>query len=142
VDIRILAAIGVVAFAAPAWAQTQVVTPVPYATGGIGLDEREQLRQDAKRLGYNLKIVTAADAGNYLGSVQVTIADARGAQVLQAALDGPWLYAKLPPGRYAISATDGTTTRKRTVDVPAGGTREVVLTWPRPEIREDRGLER
>ena len=114
-----------------AFTQTQVVTPVPYVSGGVGLDEREALQQEANQEGYNLKIVATATDGAYLAGITVRIADAQGVEVLQAAMDGPWLYAKLPTGRYTLSADDGRQAQKRTVDVPAKGTREAVFRWER-----------
>jgi len=114
-----------------ALAQTQVVTPVPHVSGGVGLDEREALMQEAKQEGYNLKVVATATDGAYLAGITVRIADTKDVEVLQAAMDGPWLYAKLPAGRYTLSADDGSKTLKRTVDVPAKGTREVVFRWER-----------
>lgn len=112
-------------------AQTQIVTPVPYVSGGVGVDEREALQQEAKQEGYNLKVVATATDGAYLAGITVRIADAQGVEVLQAAMDGPWLYVKLPAGRYTLSADDGRQTHKRAVDVPAQGTRETVFRWER-----------
>ena len=129
---RIAAVVLVVTFgvASPsALAQTQIATPVPYATGGIGLDEREAMLAEAKQEGYNLKIVAASADGAYLGGVTVRIEDRDGRQVLQAAMDGPWLFVKLPPGAYTVSADNGVQAHKRTTQVPATGLREVVFRW-------------
>ena len=40
---------------------------VSYISGGIGTDEREELR--AKEHDYNVKVVTAAESGDYLSGV-------------------------------------------------------------------------
>lgn len=114
-----------------AFGQTQVDHPVPYVSGGVGLDEREALLQEAKQEGYNLKVVAAVSGGAYLADVRVSIADGQGKQVLEAAMDGPWLFAKLAPGRYTVTASDGQQSQKRTVNVPAIGTREVIFRWTR-----------
>src|SRR5690606_23588370 len=99
----------------------------------VGLDEREAMLQEAKQEGHNLKVVAAATGGAYLADVTIRIADAQGKEILQAAMDGPWLFAKLPAGRYTITADDGTESHKRTVQLPATGTREVVFRWQRPD---------
>lgn len=125
----LVAAFGATSLAA--LAQTQVATPVPYVTGGIGLDERETMLQQAKQEGYNLKIVAAATGGAYLGGVTVRIVGRDGKQVLQAAMDGPWLYVKLPPGSYTVTADDGEQAHKRATQVPATGLREIVFRWER-----------
>jgi dipeptidase len=54
---------------------------------------------------YNLKIVFALKEGNYLADASVLIKDAQDRTVLEAVSDGPWFYAKLPAGQYAVTAT-------------------------------------
>ena len=76
---------------------------IPYVSGGIGLDEREALSATASE--YNLKIVFALKEGNYLADASVLIKDAQGRTVLDAVSDGPWFYARLPAGQYAVTAT-------------------------------------
>lgn len=130
---RLVLAAGLVGFAVQAHAQTQIVVPVPYVTGGIGLGEREALMKEAKQAGYNLKVVTAATGGAYLANVLVRIADRQGTQVLEGAMDGPWLYVKLPSGQYTVTASDGEQTHKRTVQLSDKGMREVIFRWNRPD---------
>lgn len=117
----------------PARAATQLPRPVPYVTGGIGLDEREALMQEAKTEGYNLKVVTAATGGAYLASIMLRIVDEQGSEVLRTAMDGPWLFTKLPPGTYTVTATLGDSSHSQKVRLPATGLREVVLRWRVPE---------
>lgn len=116
-----------------AHAQTQVVVPVPFLTGGIGLGEREALTQEAAQGGYNLKVVTAAAGGAYVADVSVHISDRQGTEVLQTALDGPWLFVKLPPGKYTVIASDGKQTQKRSVELSGKGMREVMFRWQRAD---------
>ncbi len=47
---------------------------VPFVTGGVGVDERADLR--AKEKDYNLKIVAAAPSGAYVADVAVVIESA------------------------------------------------------------------
>jgi hypothetical protein len=74
-----------------------------YVSGGIGLDEREAMSAIASE--YNLKIVFALKEGNYLADASVLIKNAQGRTVLDAVSDGPWFYARLPAGQYAVTAT-------------------------------------
>ena len=76
---------------------------IPYVSGGIGLDEREALSATASE--YNMKIVFALKEGNYLADASVLIKNALGRTVLDAVSDGPWFYARLPAGQYAVTAT-------------------------------------
>lgn len=137
---RLALALALVWFATHAYAQTQVATPTPYVTGGIGLDEREALLKEATTEGYNLKVVTAASAGAYLANISIRVDDRKGATVLEGAMDGPWLFAKLPSGQYTVSASDGQQAQKRTVQLSDKGMREVIFRWNRPDNVQ--GIER
>jgi len=76
---------------------------IPYASGGVGLDERENLAAMSRN--YSLKLVFAATSGKYTADVKVAIANSRGKEVLNAVSDGPWFFCNLPPGRYTVTAT-------------------------------------
>jgi hypothetical protein len=100
---------------------------VPYISGGIGADAREELL--AKEKEYNLKIIAAEKSGDYLANVKVVIESARKEQVLDATMEGPILLAKLAPGTYNIRATFDGQTLARTVTIPAQGLRQVDFRW-------------
>lgn len=87
---------------------------VPYLSGGVGLEERQRLEQSTGD--YNLKLVFAATAGAYLGDVHVVIRGPRGV-ALDATSTGPWFFAKLPPGKYRVSATANGRTQTKSVSV-------------------------
>lgn len=88
---------------------------IPYLSGGIGLEEIETLR----RMGhaYDLKLVFAEKAGNYLSDVEVVIKDAKGKTVLEATSQGPWFFAQLPAGKYTIAAIMKGSARQQVVQV-------------------------
>lgn len=75
----------------------------PYISGGFGTDERQAMEELAKE--YNLKVVFAALAGQYVADTQVVIEGARGKEILSASGLGPWFYIKLPTGQYGVRAT-------------------------------------
>ena len=116
--------IGIIAFAAAAAASAQPAPPV--RTGGIGEEERRALESDAR---YNLKLVAANRAGQYISDVDGTIVDERGAVVVAARIAGPWLLADLPPGRYRVVAVYEGTRQSRDVVVGRGGRQEIVMQW-------------
>jgi uncharacterized membrane protein YvbJ len=72
-------------------------------SGGIGVEERNQMRQAAKS--YNLGLSFAGKSRSYLTDVSVVINDDKGQQVLSSANTGPWFYVQLPPGKYTVKAT-------------------------------------
>ena len=77
-------------------------TGIPYLSGGVGLDERDALRAVSGE--YNLHVTFAQREGNYLSDVHVAIQNANGATLLETVPQGPWLFTKLPPGRYTVIA--------------------------------------
>jgi hypothetical protein len=103
----------------------------PYISGGTGADERAELL--AKEKEYNLKIIGAAKSGDYLAGAKVMIESAQKERVLDAAMDGPILLAKLAPGTYTIRATSGSQALTQTVTIPVQGLRQVNFRWDIPK---------
>jgi hypothetical protein len=100
---------------------------IPYVSGGIGLDEREALSATASE--YNLKIVFALKEGNYLADASVLIKNAQGRTVLDAVSDGPWFYARLPAGQYAVTATMMEKANTETVQIKPAGQSVLHFYW-------------
>lgn len=91
--------------AAPALAlameQGQTSQGQAFVSGGVSKEELVQLHDQLDR--YNLWVVTATKgSGAYMAGVQVRVTDARNNTVLETEMDGPWLLAELPPGRYQV----------------------------------------
>ena len=110
-----------------------------HVSGGVGHAEQQALM--AQRDRYTLWITTAArGSGAHLAGVVIRITDAASARVmLEHAMDGPWLLAALPPGRYAIeasyrdSAQGAGQTLTRRVSVPRHGLRQLILYFDTPD---------
>ena len=102
---------------------------VPYVSGGVGADSREELL--AKEKDYNLKIIVAATSGDYLADVKIVIDSARNERMLDATMEGPILLAKLSPGTYTVRATSDAQTQTRTVTIAAQGLRKLDFRWTR-----------
>jgi len=97
---------------------------VPFVSGGVGGEEQAELRAEAAR--YSLWVVTAErGSGVYLADVQLTLRDAAGRTVLDEALDGPWLMAKVPPGRYTLEARCEGQTLRRSVTIGGKGMQQL-----------------
>jgi len=134
VCLRMLGAGLMLGFAGPAaLAADEVVTTrgsVQYVSGGVGDESMQRMTALAKD--FNLQLLFAATAGNYLADVAVSIRDARGGVVLETSADGPLLLVRLPAGRYEIAASlDGVSVRQ-TATVAATGQRRLVLRWNVP----------
>ncbi|OVZ59966.1 hypothetical protein CDO44_10390 [Pigmentiphaga sp. NML080357] len=96
---------------------------IAYATGGVGQDESAAMRGMAKD--YSLRVLAAAKSGEYVADVKVAISDAQGKQVLALDTQGPYLLARLPPGRYRVDAEYGQARQTRQVQVPSSGQADV-----------------
>lgn len=123
-----------VAMLAQAWAVESRAQPavqqqgeISYISGGIGLGERQAMQSSAAD--FNLKVQNAVPGRPYVSDTTVAIVDGQGKEVLRTTLDGPWLMAKLPPGRYTIHASDGTRTQTQAVSVAERGLRDVMFRW-------------
>lgn len=108
---------------------------VPFITGGIGEDEVQQFREAAAR--YNLRMTFATTSGSYLSDVDVMISDAAGHSILAVRTEGPFLFVKLPPGRYGVAAQMPQMAEHRTVRVPARGSAELNFHWDIPDYLGD-----
>jgi hypothetical protein len=102
---------------------------VPYLSGGIGLDERRFITETLAA-DYNLKLELAAANGDYISNVEVLILGDAGDVVLRADVQGPWLLARLSPGRYRVEATAEGRTFSKAVKIAAeGSVRLVFREW-------------
>lgn len=78
---------------------------------------------------FNLKLLFAAKDGHYLADVAVTISDARNSNVLGTVSEGPFLFARLAPGKYQITATYAGVSQTRSTTIAAAGRRELTFRW-------------
>jgi hypothetical protein len=109
-----------------AWAQTSGVSPqgIPYASGGVGSDERQAMTALSGQ--YDLKLEFAMREGDYLGDVQVSV---RGPVNLEAVAEGPWFLVNLPAGTYQVTAVNGSVATTQSVTVGAMGQKRLVFLW-------------
>lgn len=117
--------------AAPPVPQPKTENDVTYLCGGVGLDEAQMMKSEARN--YDLMLTFAARDGSYLADVNVDIADARGALVLKTTCDGPILLVDLPKsGNYRIrSETAGhVVSRTAYVQNKKGAAKSLALVWP------------
>ena len=81
--------------------QVQNDRGIRYVSGGVGEGERAEL--NALSSEFNLRLLFAMQgSGDYLADVRVNVLDSRGRVILSAQAQGPWFFAQLPPGVYAV----------------------------------------
>ena len=123
--------------AAPSVVQLQPKTEngVTYLCGGVGLDEAQMIKSEARN--YDLMLTFAARDGSYLADVNVEIADARGTPVLTTKCDAPILLVDLPKsGNYRIrSETEGrAVSRTAYVQNKKGHSKSLAVVWPQTAV--------
>jgi hypothetical protein len=118
-------ATAITAFAVPIEGKTSY--GVSYMSGGVGEDEREELR--ALGQSSSLKLIFAQKEGDYLSDVAVSIRDQGGRAVLDTIANGPWLFANLPSGQYVVTATSKGVTHQQEVRVSAQHQKQLAFYW-------------
>ena len=96
--------------------QVQTYEGIRFASGGIGLSGRDELRALSPQ--FNLRLMFAMQgSGNYLAGAQVHILNSRGAVVLDATSEGPYFLAQLPPASYTVEASALGQTQRQTARI-------------------------
>jgi hypothetical protein len=108
---------------------THVQAQIPAVGGGVGLNARAMLSSEAQPE-HNVKMVFALDTGNYVADVGVKVKDANGRTVIDGVSDGPWLYAKLPPGNYTATATYNGRSVTKHFSAGRSGQQLAQFRWP------------
>lgn len=69
---------------------------------------------------------------DFAAGVKTVVRDAGGHAVIQIDSAGPFVLAKLPPGRYSVDASPGNRTRTlhRTIVVKRDQPAKAVFVWP------------
>ena len=103
---------------------------VTYITGGVGQTEADAIKHVAKYYPLELEfLLKAKPRDEYLAGVKVRIKDMHNKMVLNITSNGPFLLAKLPEGKYAVSAERNHDLMKREVYIVTKEHRRVVFEW-------------
>jgi hypothetical protein len=112
--------------AASALTKPVAVGGVKYITGGVGIEERDLLKNSYKD--YNLKLVLAMTSREYLADIRTVVSQPGGKSIFETVADGPWVLAKLPEGHYVVTAYYHQ--KKETAQVDVGkGLSTVYIEW-------------
>jgi hypothetical protein len=103
---------------------------VTYMSGGIGHNEAATMRKEEKNFPLSLEFVKRAKPSDqYLADVSVTIKGQDGRTALQTVSNGPFLLARLPDGKYTVSAEARGLTRTRDIVVAQGKPEHILFEW-------------
>lgn len=104
---------------------------IEYLSGGVGHDEARAVEHAARHWPLTLEFaVKNKPRADFAADVQVHVRDANGHTRLDARSDGPFLLAKLPPGRYRVDASLAGKTLHERVQIKAGHPAKAVFLWP------------
>lgn len=108
---------------------------VAYLTGGVGAGSAHAIQAEARHWPLTMEFaVKDKPVDSYLANVQVQVVDARQRVVLDTVSDGPFLLARLAPGRYEIKATFDGKTLDHPLQLRAGQTAHQTFVWPHADI--------
>ncbi len=111
---------------------TQTQGSVSYVSGGIGEDEAAAMKQAAGSYPLEMEFLRRAQPKDeYVADVKVEIKDQHDKKVLDTTANGPFLLAKLPAGRYTVTADLGDKAEKRTVQIAPHAHHRIVFEWGR-----------
>src|SRR5262249_49868904 len=103
---------------------------VAYVSGGIGQDEAQAFEAAAAQYPLALEFaIKHTPRAEYTAYVHVVVTDTQGKRVLDTTTDGPFLLAKLPAGRYTVTAERHQQTLTRTVHVATHKPTHVMFLW-------------
>ena len=103
---------------------------VTYIMGGVGQTEASAIKHVARYYPLELEFLQKAKPKDeYVADVQVRIKDAHHKMVLNVTANGPFLLAKMPDGKYTVSAERGHKIEHRQIEISAKGHQRVVFEW-------------
>ena len=105
---------------------------IEYMSGGISSDEAALMQTVAPRWPATFEFaVKDGSRSDFAADVAITVRDAAGHPVLsQVMAEGPFMVARLEPGRYEVEATLAGRTLKQTVEIHAGSPTRTLFLWP------------
>jgi hypothetical protein len=109
--------------------RVQEMNGIPFVSGGIGSDSRDQLA--AREKSYNFKLVlTLEGSGTFVSDARVTLANASGQKLVEHVTEGPLFLAGLSAGAYVVTVTFRNLTQTRKIQVRADRLHTEYMRWP------------
>lgn len=103
---------------------------VRYLSGGIGIDEAQAMRAEARHYPLALTFALRTDGRNeFTSAVEVDVRKG-GKTVFRGTSDGPYLFLDLPAGTYRVMAVSNGREQTKTISWKTGEHKGVVFEWP------------
>jgi len=108
----------------------QIQGSVRFLSGGIGWREAIAIKHAMHQFPLTLEFRTTANGKEqFLAGVPVTIRVPAGQVVLRTLSAGPFLLARLRPGKYEVMAEQHGKMQRREVEIRANGGERLVFEW-------------
>lgn len=105
--------------------------PVEYLSGGIGLSESTAIERASKQWPLALEFaVKDGEHADFAAGVKVLVRNDDGHAALKTTSQGPFLLARLAPGRYTVDATLAGKTLHEQAVVRKGESTKTLFVWP------------
>ena len=105
---------------------------VSFVSGGVGETEIQEIKALSSGFPVEMLFLAKSVPNRYAAGVKVQVKDKDGKVVLDTESEGPFLLAKLPPGKYSISADIEGNSKRHLIHVAGGKTQRVVFDWTLP----------
>jgi hypothetical protein len=111
--------------------ETRMSGDVSYVTGGIPYEQIPAFTQARGQYSLNVEVYEKDGAKNgFSADAQVKLINMKGAVVLDAKTDGPYLWAKVPPGQYRLQTTLAGKMKEQRVSVGNGKSTRAIVVFP------------
>lgn len=101
---------------------------IQYMTGGIGEEDKFDMRPHAKKFTLNL-LFSHGSAGEYLTDTNVNIYNEQSELVFRIKGAKPMLYVNLPAGTYTILASNHGERLRHKLTIEGNSNQKVILNW-------------
>lgn len=101
---------------------------VQFLSGGVGQDESKAIKHAAVHWPLSLEFIGGDK--NFVSDVAVTIADAKGTNVLETSAQGPYMLVRIKPGHYTVKATYAGHEVTHQVDIAGHGHARARFVFP------------
>lgn len=111
--------------------ETRTSGEVSYVTGGIPYEQIPAFTQARGQYSLNIEVYEKDGAKNgFSADAQVKLINLKGAVVLDAKTDGPYLWAKVPAGQYRLQTTLAGKMKEQRVSVGNGKSTRAIVVFP------------
>ena len=103
------------------------INGVGVACTGVG----DEAKENPRWRDYSVRLEFAGGERQYLADLDVSLATARGDEILAVRCGGPWLLVELEPGSYKVRAVfEHRITKTATFVAPSHGQKRIVVSFP------------